>query len=71
MRVTEPIIFERGEKGLRGYNLPAADSPKRSSDLMPQKFLRMVDAELPEVAEIDALPRAKIGGTAGRIRLSY
>ena len=55
MRVTEPIIFERGEKGLRGYSLPATDSSKRAADLVPQKLLRKSDAELPEVAEIDVV----------------
>jgi glycine dehydrogenase subunit 2 len=55
MRVHEPIIFERGGPGLRGYNLPATGSPKRASDLLPAKLLRKTDAELPEVAEIDVV----------------
>ncbi|MSR64350.1 MAG: glycine dehydrogenase subunit 2 [Verrucomicrobiae bacterium] len=55
MNVREPIIFERGGEGLRGYSLPASDSSKRASDLVPQKCLRKTDAELPQVAEIDVV----------------
>jgi len=55
MRVQEPVIFQRGGPGLRGYSLPPADSTRRAADLVPGKFLRQAAAELPEVAEIDVV----------------
>jgi glycine dehydrogenase subunit 2 len=55
MRVNEPVLFERGKPGLRGYSLPAPGSDRRAADLLPAKCLRTTDAALPEIAEIDVV----------------
>lgn len=55
MNVREPVIFERGGPGLRGYSLPPANSNRRACDLIPSRLLRKTDAQLPEVAEIDVV----------------
>ncbi len=45
------LIFEKSRIGRRGFSLPAADVP--SAAALPEKYCRKVEAQLPEVSELD------------------
>src|SRR5690606_23929969 len=51
------LIHELGKPGRRGSSMPAAQdtSVVYTKNLIPQKFRRAKPAELPEVAELDAV----------------
>lgn len=50
----EKLIFEKSRTGNKGYSLPKQDVPEKQVDsLIPQRFLRKQDAELPEISEIE------------------
>ncbi|WP_419958943.1 aminomethyl-transferring glycine dehydrogenase subunit GcvPB [Psychrobacillus sp. BM2] len=52
----QPLIFEITKKGRVGYNLPELDVPEVDlSTLLPQGMLRVEEAELPEVSELDIM----------------
>lgn len=52
----QPLIFEITKKGRLGYNLPELDVPEVDlSTLLPQGMLRVEEAELPEVSELDIM----------------
>ena len=48
----EKLIFEKSVQGRKGYTLPKLDVPTKS-DLIPNKFLRKENPNLPEVPETD------------------
>ncbi len=52
----EPLVFEQSIPERRGYRLPPSDVPERPlNELLPQEQLRTVPAQLPEIAEFDAV----------------
>ncbi|NPV53006.1 MAG: aminomethyl-transferring glycine dehydrogenase subunit GcvPB [Firmicutes bacterium] len=52
----EPLIFELGSDGRRGYSLPECDVPEREvEELIPPEFLRQGEPRLPEVSEIEVI----------------
>ena len=52
----DKLIFELSAPGRVGYSLPASDVPeKKSSELLPGKYLREAPPELPEVSEFDVV----------------
>ncbi|QFF99420.1 glycine dehydrogenase subunit 2 [Psychrobacillus glaciei] len=52
----QPLIFEITKEGRVGYNLPELDVPEVDlASLLPQGVLREVEAELPEVSELDIM----------------
>lgn len=52
----QPLIFEITKEGRVGYNLPELDVPEVDlSTLLPQAMLRVEEAELPEVSELDIM----------------
>ena len=51
-----PLIFERGSKDRTSYNLPALDVPEVNlEEEFEEAYVRTVDAELPEVDELELL----------------
>ncbi|HHV63334.1 MAG TPA: aminomethyl-transferring glycine dehydrogenase subunit GcvPB [Firmicutes bacterium] len=54
--VVEPLIFELGSEGRRGYSLPECDVPERRiEDLIPPECLRRDEPHLPEVSEVEVI----------------
>jgi glycine dehydrogenase subunit 2 len=54
--MTEKLIFEFSSPGRKGYSLPQLDCPgKGTEEILPKKFLRESEAELPEVSENDCV----------------
>jgi len=54
--VTEPLIFELGAPGRKGYTLPAPDVPAEPlEEMIPARYLRRTPANLPEVSEPDVI----------------
>ncbi|TQR18609.1 aminomethyl-transferring glycine dehydrogenase subunit GcvPB [Psychrobacillus soli] len=52
----QPLIFEITKEGRVGYNLPELDVPEVDvASLLPEGMLRDVEAELPEVSELDIM----------------
>ena len=55
-RWMEPIIFEIGNRGRRGYSLPkkieSEHAPKNS---IPEHMKRKVDPNLPELSEVEVV----------------
>ncbi|SER80799.1 aminomethyl-transferring glycine dehydrogenase subunit GcvPB [Psychrobacillus sp. OK032] len=52
----QPLIFELTREGRVGYNLPELDVPEVDvASLLPQGMLRVEEAELPEVSELDIM----------------
>lgn len=50
------LIFEMSKTGRKAYSLPECDVPQIEVDkLLDKKFQRTLDAELPEVSELDAV----------------
>ncbi len=48
------LLFEISRPGRKAYSLPFCDVPQRAMDsLLPDKFARKTDADLPEVSEPD------------------
>ena len=47
------LIFEKSVKGRRGFRLSQSDVPVKAQ--IPSQYARAVDAELPEVSELDAV----------------
>jgi glycine dehydrogenase subunit 2 len=45
------LIFEKSRAGRRGFRLPEADLPLAKA--LPEKYCRKLEAELPEVSELD------------------
>lgn len=53
---TEPFIFEKSRPGHKAYFLPELEVPKvEQKDVLPSKYLRQDDADLPELSEIDVV----------------
>ena len=51
-----PLIFERSKEGRSGYNLPALDVPEVNlEEEIEDVYIRKVDAELPEVDEMELM----------------
>src|SRR5699024_12219376 len=51
-----PLIFERSQEGRTSYNLPALDVPEVSlEEGLDDVYVRKVDAELPEVDELELM----------------
>ena len=56
MRNYTQLIFEVSQPGRRAYRLPEIDvEEKKIEDMIPQVFLRVNDAEMPEVSEVDVI----------------
>ncbi len=54
MKHYEKLIFEVSKPGRRAFHLPDIDVEKQAlDDLIPKKYLRKEDSELPEVSEMD------------------
>jgi len=52
----DQLIFERSKKGRKGITLPKWDlEEKPLEDLIPKKFIRTEDTNLPEVSEVDVI----------------
>jgi glycine dehydrogenase subunit 2 len=52
----EPLIFEKGSPGRRGYSLPLLDIPRSEvNQLIPEKYLRTTPPRLPEVSEVEVV----------------
>lgn len=50
------MIFELSRPGRKAYSLPSCDVPQKAIDcLIPDKFIRKKDADLPEVGEVDVV----------------
>lgn len=50
------LIFELGSEGRTGANLPALDVPRSDiTELIPQKYLRKTQPQLPQVGEAEAI----------------
>ena len=51
-----PLIFERSKEGRSAYNLPALDVPEVNlAEEIEDVYIRKVDAELPEVDEMELM----------------
>src|SRR5690625_1802471 len=51
-----PLIFERSQEGRTSYNLPALDVPEVNlEEELDDAYVRKVDAELPEVDELELM----------------
>ena len=51
-----PLIFERSKEGRSAYNLPALDVPEVNLEAeIENVYIRKVDAELPEVDEMELM----------------
>lgn len=51
-----PLIFERSKEGRLGYNLPTLDVPEVNlEEELEDVYVRTVDAELPEVNELELM----------------
>jgi len=56
MQNEKSLIFEMSKPGRKAYSLPECDVPLIDADkLINKKFQRTIDAELPEVSELDAV----------------
>ncbi len=52
----QPLIFEITKEGRVGYSLPELDVPEVDlSSLLPEGLIRVEEAELPEVSELDIM----------------
>jgi glycine dehydrogenase subunit 2 len=54
----EPIIFECGSRGRKGYSLPALDDEESCRNIrlyLPEKLKRKNDPDLPELSEVDVV----------------
>ncbi|MDN5344468.1 MAG: glycine dehydrogenase subunit 2, partial [Clostridia bacterium] len=52
---TEPLLFELGAPGRRGYTLPECDVPGEVVDYLPAGSRRKQDAALPELSEVEVV----------------
>ncbi|KYH31925.1 aminomethyl-transferring glycine dehydrogenase subunit GcvPB [Neomoorella mulderi] len=52
---TEPLLFELGAPGRRGYTLPECDVPGKVEDYLPAAACRRADAALPELSEVEVV----------------
>ena len=54
--LNEPLIFERGAKGRKGYSLPKLDVEKTQPEkIWPQKLIRRDLEGLPEMSEVEVV----------------
>ncbi|WP_080845161.1 aminomethyl-transferring glycine dehydrogenase subunit GcvPB [Cytobacillus gottheilii] len=52
----QPLIFELTKPGRIGYSLPEMDIPEVDmSEMLPEEYLRVEEADLPEVSELDIM----------------
>jgi glycine dehydrogenase subunit 2 len=51
----EPLIFNKGSQGRKGYSLPSFDCGKQPAELLPQGLLRTKEPCLPEASELDVV----------------
>ena len=52
--LNEPLIFERGAKGRKGYSLPRLDVDRVSpEDIWPRKLIRKDLEGFPEMSEVE------------------
>jgi glycine dehydrogenase subunit 2 len=52
----EPLIFEKGSPGRRGYSLPPLDVPKSEiAQLVPEWYIRTHPLRLPQVSEVEVV----------------
>ncbi|PRR73299.1 aminomethyl-transferring glycine dehydrogenase subunit GcvPB [Neomoorella humiferrea] len=52
---TEPLLFELGAPGRRGYRLPDCDVPGKVEDYLPEEARRRSEFALPELAEVEVV----------------
>jgi len=56
LKLSEPLIFERGAPGRRGASLPPCDVPEDSLEqLLPEELLREEVEGFPEVSEVEVV----------------
>lgn len=56
MKKYDKLIFEVSKEGRKAYSLPECDLCKEEmSEIIPSKFLREDDVDLPEVSEVDVV----------------
>ncbi len=54
--LNEPLIFEKGAKGRKGYSLPMLDVGRvKAEELWPKKFVRQGLEGFPEMSEVDVV----------------
>jgi glycine dehydrogenase subunit 2 len=54
--LNEPLIFEKGARGRKGYSLPKLDVEKvRAEEIWPRKFIRQDLKGFPEMSEVDVV----------------
>ncbi|HWI48189.1 MAG TPA: aminomethyl-transferring glycine dehydrogenase subunit GcvPB [Rummeliibacillus sp.] len=52
----QPLVFELSKEGRVGYSLPDLDVPELElSSILPSEFIRVEEAELPELSELDIM----------------
>ncbi len=52
----QPLVFELSKEGRIGYSLPELDVPELElSNILPTEFIRVEEAELPELSELDIM----------------
>ncbi|MFC5734216.1 aminomethyl-transferring glycine dehydrogenase subunit GcvPB [Cytobacillus gottheilii] len=52
----QPLIFELTKPGRIGYSLPEMDIPEVDmSEMLPEEYVRVEEADLPEVSELDIM----------------
>jgi len=52
----EPLIFEKGSPGRKGYSLPPLEVPRiEMNRLIPEEYIRTDPPVLPEVSEVDVV----------------
>lgn len=51
----EPLLWELGAPGRKGYVFPPLDVPGEVEDYLPEAYRRQKDAELPELSEIEVV----------------
>jgi glycine dehydrogenase subunit 2 len=51
----EPLLWELGAPGRKGYVFPPLDVPGEIEDYLPEAYRRRKDAELPELSEIEVV----------------
>jgi len=55
LSLDEPLLFERGSPGRRGYTLPALDDRERDAQSLPAELCREDLEDFPELSEMEVL----------------
>ena len=55
LSLDEPLLFERGSPGRRGYTLPALEESERQAESLPPEPCRAELEDFPELSEMEVL----------------